>query len=115
MRNDKRFTVVAGLSADIVGFVFDQRDRPSPKITGNDGQPLAANPFHDKRVRTAVDLAIDRDAIRDRVMNGQSAPDNQLMRPGQYGYDPASAAAALRSRPKRNVCWPKRAIPTDSA
>jgi peptide/nickel transport system substrate-binding protein len=88
LRGDKRFTVVSGLSADIVGFVFDQRERPSPKITGNDGQPLAVNPFHDPRVRAVVDLAIDRDAIRDRVMNGQSAPDNQLMRQGQYGYDP---------------------------
>jgi len=88
LRNDKRFTVISGLSADIVGFVFDKRDQPSPKITGNDGQPLSANPFHDIRVRAAVDLAIDRDAIRDRVMNGQSAPDNQLMRAGQYGYDP---------------------------
>jgi len=89
VRQDKRFTVVAGLSADIVGFVFDKRDQPSPKITDLDGEPLAANPFHDLRVRTAVDLAIDRDAIRDRVMNGQSAPDNQFMRPGQYGFDPA--------------------------
>jgi peptide/nickel transport system substrate-binding protein len=88
LRNDKRFTVVSGLSADIVGFVFDQRDRPSPRITGGDGQPLPDNPFHDKRVREAVDLAIDRDAIRDRVMNGQSAPDNQLMRPNQFGFDP---------------------------
>ncbi len=88
LRNDKRFTVISGLSADIVGFVFDKRDQPSPKITGNDGRPLATNPFHDNRVRAAVDLAIDREAIRDRVMNGQAAPDNQLMRPGQYGYDP---------------------------
>lgn len=89
LRNDKRFSVITSLSSDIVGFVFDQRERPPPKITGNDGQPLEVNPFHDKRVRAAVDLAIDRDMIRDRVMNGQSAPDNQLMRPGQYGYDPA--------------------------
>jgi peptide/nickel transport system substrate-binding protein len=88
LRGDKRFTVVSGLSADIVGFVFDQRDRPSPRIAGLDNQPLAVNPFHDERVREAVDFAIDRDAIRDRVMNGQSAPDNQLMRAGQYGYDP---------------------------
>lgn len=88
VRADKRFTVVSGLSADIVGFVFDKREQPSPKITGNDGKPLAKNPFADIRIRTAVDLAIDRDAIRDRVMNGQSAPDNQFMRPGQYGYDP---------------------------
>ena len=88
VRNDKRFTLVSALSSDIVGFVFDKRDQPSPKITGSDGQPLTSNPFYDLRVREAVDLAIDRDAIRDRVMNGQSAPDNQLMRPGQYGYDP---------------------------
>lgn len=88
VRNDRRFSVVAGLSADIVGFVFDKREQPSQKITANDGQPLSVNPFHDVRVREAVDLSIDRNAIRDRVMNGQSAPDNQLMRPGQYGYDP---------------------------
>jgi peptide/nickel transport system substrate-binding protein len=88
LRADKRFTVVSGLSSDIVGFVFDKRDQPSPKITGNDGQTLPSNPFHDARVRAAVDLAIDRDAIRDRIMNGQSAPDNQLMRQGQYGFDP---------------------------
>src|SRR4029077_15050277 len=88
VRGDKRFAVISGLSADIVGFVFDQRDRAPPKITGIDGLPLTTNPFHDRRVREAVDLAIDRDAIRDRVMNGQSAPINQIMRPGQYGYDP---------------------------
>ena len=88
LRADKRFTVISGLSADIVGFVFDQRQRPPPKITGNDGQPLPANPFADVRVRQAVNLAIDREAIRDRVMNGQAAPDNQLMRAGQYGFDP---------------------------
>ncbi len=88
LRNDKRFVVISGLSADIVGFVFDKRDQPSPKIAGNDNQPLQGNPFHDVRVRAALDLAIDRVAIRDRVMNGQSAPDNQLMRQGQYGYDP---------------------------
>ena len=88
LRADRRFTVMAGLSADIVGFVFDKRDRPSPEITGNDGQTLPTNPFHDVRVREAVDLAIDRDAIRDRVMNGQAAPDNQFMRRGQYGFDP---------------------------
>ena len=88
LREDHRFTVVSGMSADIVGFVFVPPGQPSPKISGDDGKPLAANPFHDARVRQAVDLAIDREAIRDRVMNGQSAPDNQIMRQGQYGYDP---------------------------
>ena len=89
MKGDARFTVASGLSDDIVGFVFDQQDRPSPKIAANDGTPLRENPFHDRRVREAVDLAIDRAAIRDRIMNGQADPDNQYMKPGQYGHDPA--------------------------
>jgi peptide/nickel transport system substrate-binding protein len=85
---DARFTVATGVSDDIVGFVFDLQDRSSPKIAGNDGRPLPNNPLRDRRVREAVNLAIDRTAIRDRIMNGQSAPENQYMLPGQYGYDP---------------------------
>ena len=88
VRGDTRFTVVSGVANDIVGFVFDLQDRSSPKIADNDGRPLPVNPFRDQRVRTAVNLAIDRDAIRDRIMNGQSLPHNQFMLPGQYGYDP---------------------------
>ena len=68
---------------------LDAQDRSSPQITGNDGKPLTVNPFHDPRVRQAVSLAIDRAAIRDRIMSGQSDPDNQYMKSGQYGYDPA--------------------------
>jgi peptide/nickel transport system substrate-binding protein len=89
VQQDARFTVASGLSDDIVGFVFDVQDHPSPKIAGNDGKPLAVNPFRDRRVREAINLAIDRNAIRDHIMNGQSSPDNQFMKPGQYGYDPA--------------------------
>jgi peptide/nickel transport system substrate-binding protein len=88
VKADPRFTLASGLSDDIVGFVFDLQERSSPKIAGNDGAPLPANPFRDQRVREAVNLAIDRVAIRDRIMNGQSDPDNQYMKPGQYGYDP---------------------------
>ncbi|MEJ0018840.1 MAG: ABC transporter substrate-binding protein [Acetobacteraceae bacterium] len=87
VKGDARFTVASGLSDDIVGFVFDKQERSSPKVAGNDGAPLPVNPFRDRRVRQAVNLAIDRGAIRDRIMNGQSDPDNQYMKPGQYGHD----------------------------
>jgi peptide/nickel transport system substrate-binding protein len=89
VKADPRFAVTAGVSDDVVGLVFDLIDHSSPKITANDGKPLPQNPFRDIRVRQAIDLAIDRNAIRDRLMNGMAAPDNQYMRPGQYGYDPA--------------------------
>ena len=103
-KSDTRFRVVANPSSDIVGFVFDKRDQALARMTDQDGRPLDRNPFHDVRVREAVDLAIDRDALRDRVMGGMAATDNQLMRPGQYGfvpdlppvpYDPAAARALL--------------------
>jgi peptide/nickel transport system substrate-binding protein len=81
------------LSDDIVGFVFDAQVHPSPQITGNDGAALPANPLHDPRVRQAISLGIDRDAIRDRIMNGLSDPDNQFMKPGQYGFDAALPSA----------------------
>jgi peptide/nickel transport system substrate-binding protein len=93
IKTDSRFTVSSGLSDDIVGFVFDAQVRPSPQITGNDGAALPANPLHDPRVRQAISLGIDRDAIRDRIMNGLSDPDNQFMKPGQYGFDADLAPA----------------------
>jgi peptide/nickel transport system substrate-binding protein len=88
VKQDHRFAVASALSDDLVGFVFDTQVRSSPGITGNDGQNLTVNPFRDRRVREAVSLGVDRDAIRDRIMNGQAAPDNQYMTKGQYGYDP---------------------------
>ncbi|MGC1407650.1 MAG: ABC transporter substrate-binding protein [Acetobacteraceae bacterium] len=89
VKQDARFTLASGPSDDLVGFVFDVQDHSSPTITDADDKPLPTNPFRDRRVREAVSLAIDRAAIRDRIMNGQSDPDNQYMKPGQYGYDPA--------------------------
>jgi len=89
VKQDPRFTLSVGPSNDLVGLVFDVIDHSSPKITDNDGKPLLHNPLRDLRVRQAIDMAIDRNAIRDRLMNGMAAPDNQYMRPGQFGYDPA--------------------------
>jgi peptide/nickel transport system substrate-binding protein len=103
VKNDARFTVASGLSDDIVGFVFDVQDHSSPTITGDDDKPLTANPFRDRRVREAVSLAIDRAAIRDRIMNGQSDPDNQYMKAGQYGYDPALPSIQSDPQQARNL------------
>ncbi len=47
------------------------------------------NPFRDQRVREAVALAIDEDAIARKVMRGQAHPTWTLWGPGVSGYDPA--------------------------
>ncbi len=54
------------------------------------------NPFRDVRVRRAFDLAIDREAIRSRVMRGQSRPTGLMIGPGVNGW---TAAADRVTRP----------------
>ena len=46
------------------------------------------NPFNDIRVRQAFELAIDRDALNQRVMRGQARPTGSLVAPDIGGYVP---------------------------
>jgi peptide/nickel transport system substrate-binding protein len=46
------------------------------------------NPFKDKRVRQALSLAIDREAIKQRTMSGLSIPAGILVAPGVNGHSP---------------------------
>jgi peptide/nickel transport system substrate-binding protein len=64
-------------SRDISPFVFD-----------NDGKPLFPNPLRDWRVRKAMSKAIDRNAIRDRVMDGLSVPTGQIVPEGFFAWVP---------------------------
>ena len=55
-------------------------------VTGPNGDVLARNPLNDLRVRQALSLAINRQAIVDRVMEGAAIPTGQYLRPGSYSY-----------------------------
>jgi peptide/nickel transport system substrate-binding protein len=60
------------------------------------------NPFKDLRVRQAMVLAIDENAIVQRVMRGQGRPVWELWGPGVQGYN-----AAFDVRPKPDVAKAK--------
>ncbi len=75
----------------------------SPQITDMDGAPMAKNPLKDARVRQAMSMAIDRNALVSRVMQGQAVAASQfmpdgvpgtsaLMKPVAYDLDGAQAA-----------------------
>ncbi|HWL81224.1 MAG TPA: ABC transporter substrate-binding protein [Roseomonas sp.] len=64
----------------------------SPFITDNDGKPLAKNPLLDVRVRRALSMAIDRQAIAGRVMEGAAQPAGQFLPQGAFGYVPGLEA-----------------------
>jgi len=47
------------------------------------------NPFKDRRVREAMNLALDREAIKRSIMRGLSVPAALMVPPGVNGYDAA--------------------------
>lgn len=53
------------------------------------GDAGGQNPFKDLRVREAVNMAIDADAIARTVMRGLATPTGQIIAPGNFGHDPA--------------------------
>jgi peptide/nickel transport system substrate-binding protein len=64
--------------------IFLGMDMGSPDLKSDDVQ--GKNPFADKRVRQAINMAIDRDGIRRAVMRNQSKPSGMIIGPFVNGY-----------------------------
>jgi len=73
------------VSNRVIYLHMDSNRDNSPFITGVTGK----NPLRDVRVRHAISLAINRQAISERVMEGLSIPANQLLPEGFFGNNPS--------------------------
>ncbi len=74
----------------IIFFHVDQFRDPSPFVFEKaTGKPLAKNPLKDLRVRRAISKAIDREAIKARVMEGLALPSANLVPAPMFGHNPA--------------------------
>ncbi len=62
---------------------MDQDREESPFAKGPDGK----NPLLKAEVRRALSLSINREAIVDRIMDGQGTPSGQVVPEGYFGYD----------------------------
>ncbi|MBW4976352.1 ABC transporter substrate-binding protein [Pseudohalocynthiibacter aestuariivivens] len=67
---------------------FDSTSEVPPLTFGADGAPLTENPYADIRVREALSLAISRDLIVDRIMDGFAASISQGVPEGLTGFAP---------------------------
>ncbi|MEM9523754.1 MAG: ABC transporter substrate-binding protein [Pseudomonadota bacterium] len=92
-----------GVSNRVIYLHMDQFRENSPFVKANDGGDIK-NPLMDVRVRKAISMAINRDAIVERVMEGVALPAGQLLPEGFFGvsdklgpvaYDPEGARALL--------------------
>jgi peptide/nickel transport system substrate-binding protein len=91
LKRNAALRVRSAVSANIIAFEPDVADRKPPFITGPAGEPLDHNPLADQRVREAIQLAINRAGLKRQIMNDQAEVTNQIMLPGQFGYDPSIA------------------------
>ncbi|MDP3179864.1 MAG: ABC transporter substrate-binding protein, partial [Spirochaetaceae bacterium] len=73
-------------------------------VVAKDGKPLAKNPLKDARVREALSLSVNREALVARVLGGAAEPAGQFVPEGMIGwapdlgpdpYDPERAKALL--------------------
>jgi peptide/nickel transport system substrate-binding protein len=94
IKSDPKFTVTSKISHRVIFLFFDQQQRASPFVAGKDGKPLDKNPFADLRVRRAISKAINRQAIVDRVMEGQAVPAGQVVSEKLFGHVPGLKADA---------------------
>ncbi len=105
LRKDGRFGHFRGAVAVVHYVALDSARDVSPFVTAKDGKALASNPLKDPRVRKALSLAINRDLLVKRVMEGSGIPAGQLLSPDFPGsskalkpdpHDPAKAQALLK-------------------
>jgi peptide/nickel transport system substrate-binding protein len=89
LRQDPRMAMseITGLRIIYLGFDHARTDA-TPFVTDNDGRPIAPNPLKDLRVRRALSMAIDRQAIVERVMEGSATPSGQFLPPGIFSHIP---------------------------
>lgn len=95
LRTDNRVALSETVGLRIIYLAMDQsRDTATPFVSGPGGETLERNPLKDKRVRQALSLAINREAIADRVMEGAAVPSGQFLPKGTFGYVPGLDAPA---------------------
>jgi peptide/nickel transport system substrate-binding protein len=99
-----KLQLVRGQSTRLVYLSMDQHNKVATDIFDKEGNPLPANPLLDQRVRKALLMAINREAIVSRVMQGNGVVAHQFVGEGYFGhsekvekvsYDPEGAKKLL--------------------
>jgi len=83
LRGDSKLKIVDGPE---VRTIFLAPDIGSPELKYSNVK--GKNPFADKRVRQALSMAIDREAIKRNIMRGLSIPAGIMVAPGVNGNTP---------------------------
>ena len=87
----------------IIFYHVDQFRDQSPFVFDKSGKPLDKNPLKDLRVRQAISKAIDRNAIKDRVMEGLAVPSANLVPAPMFGHNATLKPDSLRPERRKEA------------
>jgi peptide/nickel transport system substrate-binding protein len=86
LSSDKKFSLTDKVSNRVIYVHLNQHQDKEPVfLADKSGKPLDKNPLKDARVRKALSMAINRDAIVSRVMEGKAVPASQLLADNFFG------------------------------
>jgi peptide/nickel transport system substrate-binding protein len=88
LKTNPKVTVIAMPGQRLIYLAPDASRTVTPFVTDQAGKPLEANPLRDPRVRRALSMAINREGLKDHVMDEYAVPTGQLMPEGLSGYEP---------------------------
>jgi peptide/nickel transport system substrate-binding protein len=89
LKADPKVAVAQSISYRVVFLQMDQWRDKTPFANAKDGGAIK-NPFRDRRVRRAVSLAINREALVARVMEGNAVAASQMLPDSFFGTSPSA-------------------------
>jgi len=104
LKKDKRLAIYRTVADRLIFLHMDSDRDVSPFVTDKSGKPLAKNPLKDPRVRKAISKSINRNAVVEKVMEGEAIPSGQLVADFLFGatknlkvepFDPGGARKLL--------------------
>jgi peptide/nickel transport system substrate-binding protein len=105
LSKDPKLLLADKVSNRVIYVHMNQSTEKSPPfVTDKAGKPLDRNPFRDARVRKALSIGINRDAISERIMEKRGVPASQLLADNFFGtsrklkpakFDPEGAKKLL--------------------
>ena len=88
VKNDANLNLLSKVSHRVIYVYLDTVRDKSPFVTDKEGKALEKNPLKELKVRQAISMAINREAIKDRIMEGLSEPTNNIVSSAIFGHNP---------------------------
>jgi peptide/nickel transport system substrate-binding protein len=91
LERERNIRVTSTVTPRMAYMALDSARDESPFVTDAEGRPMSRNPLRDRRVRQAISMMINREALVNTLLSGGGVPAGQIVPEGQGGYDPSLA------------------------